>query len=122
MSTTSSSPAARRTIPTPTRRNSFPRTSRATTASASPTSWKATAGNRHAEGAGLIRRGGPKSFGAGGWQGPEGEKALPVTADLKSVKVEGKSGLVLIMHASEMAEGNAWQKKIAKLSIEKLSP
>ena len=66
--------------------------------------------------------GGPQAFGAGGWQDTEVEKALPVTADLKSVKVEGKSGLVLIMHASEMAEGNAWQKKIAKIAIQKLSP
>src|SRR5262249_25861980 len=30
-------------------------------------------------------------------------------------------GLVLIMHASEIAEGNMWQKKVAKLAIEKLS-
>src|SRR5216684_1658647 len=42
--------------------------------------------------------------------------------ELKSMKIEGKSGLVLIMHASEMAEGNAWQRKIAKLALEKLSP
>jgi hypothetical protein len=66
--------------------------------------------------------GGPQSFGAGGWQGTEVEKALPVTSDLKSIKVEGKSGLVLIMHASEMRDGNAWEKKIAKLAIQKLSP
>jgi uncharacterized membrane protein len=78
--------------------------------------------NTHDQGAGLIMIGGPQSFGGGGWQGTEIEKALPVTCDLKSMKIEGKSGLVLIMHASEMAEGNAWQKKIAKLSLEKLSP
>ena len=66
--------------------------------------------------------GGNQSFGAGGWQNTEIEKALPVNCDLKSMKVEGKSGLVLIMHASEMADGNAWQRKIAKLAIEKLSP
>src|SRR5262249_13379109 len=78
--------------------------------------------NTHDLGAGLIMIGGPQSFGAGGWQGTEVEKALPGTGDLKSMKIEGKSGLVLIMHASEMAEGNAWQKKIAKLSIDKLSP
>ena len=77
--------------------------------------------NTHDQGSGLIMVGGPQSFGAGGWQDTEVEKALPVTADLKSMKIEGKSGLVLIMHASEMAEGNMWQKKIAKLSIEKLS-
>ncbi len=78
--------------------------------------------NTHDQGAGLIMIGGPQSFGAGGWQGTELEKALPVTSDLKSIKVEGKSGLVQIMHASEMADGNAWQRKIAKLAIEKLSP
>jgi uncharacterized membrane protein len=78
--------------------------------------------NTHDQGCGLVMIGGPQSFGAGGWQGTEVEKALPVTSDLKSMKVEGKSGLVLMMHASEMAEGNAWQKKIAKLAIEKLSP
>lgn len=78
--------------------------------------------NTHEQGCGLIMIGGNRGFGAGGWQGTEIEKALPVTADLKSIKVEGKSGLVLMMHASEMAEGNAWQRKIAKLSIEKLSP
>jgi uncharacterized membrane protein len=78
--------------------------------------------NTHDQGAGLIMVGGPQGFGAGGWQGTEVEKALPVTADLKSMKIEGKSGLVLIMHASEMAEGNMWQKKIAKIAIEKLSP
>jgi uncharacterized membrane protein len=76
----------------------------------------------HDQGMGLIMVGGNQAFGAGGWQGTELEKALPVTADIKSMKVEGKSGLVMMMHASEMAEGNAWQRKIAKLAVEKLSP
>ena len=66
--------------------------------------------------------GGHQSFGAGGWQNTDIEKALPVNMELKAMKVEGKSGLVMIMHASEMAEGNAWQRKIAQLAIEKLSP
>jgi uncharacterized membrane protein len=78
--------------------------------------------NTHDQGCGLIMIGGPNGFGAGGWQNTELEKALPVTCDLKALKIEGKSGLVLIMHASEMAEGNMWQKKIAKLAIERLSP
>jgi uncharacterized membrane protein len=78
--------------------------------------------NTHDQGCGLIMVGGPQGFGSGGWQGTEVEKALPVTCDLQSTKVEGKNGLVLIMHASEMAEGNFWQKKIARLAIEKLSP
>ena len=76
----------------------------------------------HDQGAGLVMIGGNESFGAGGWQNTEIEKALPVNMELKSMKIEGKSGLVLIMHASEIAEGNAWQRKIAKLALEKLSP
>jgi uncharacterized membrane protein len=83
---------------------------------------KALRSNTYDQGCGLIMIGGPQSFGAGGWQNTEVEKALPVTMDIKSMKVEAKSGLVLMMHASEMAEGNAWQRKIAKLAIERLSP
>jgi uncharacterized membrane protein len=77
--------------------------------------------NTHDQGSGLIMIGGPQGFGAGGWQGTEVEKALPVTCDLKAIKVEGKNGLVLIMHASEIADGNMWQKKIASLAINKLN-
>src|SRR5438093_12608715 len=65
--------------------------------------------------------GGPYGFGAGGWQGTPVEQALPVDCEIKSVQVQGKGGLVLIMHASEMAEGNRWQKDIANLAIKKLS-
>ncbi len=83
---------------------------------------KALRSNTYDQGCGLIMIGGPQGFGAGGWQNTEVEKALPVTMDIKSMKVESKSGLVLMMHASEMAEGNAWQRKIAKLAIERLSP
>ena len=78
--------------------------------------------NVHEQGCGLIMIGGPDSFGAGGWQGTPVEKALPVDCDIKSIKVQGKGGLVLFMHASEMADGNRWQKEIAKLAIRKLSP
>ena len=75
----------------------------------------------HDQGAGFIMIGGNQSFGAGGWQNTEIEKALPVNMELKSMKIEGKSGLVLIMHASEISEGNAWQRKIAKLAFQKLN-
>jgi hypothetical protein len=78
--------------------------------------------NSHDQGCGLIMIGGPDSFGAGGWQSTPIEKALPVDCDIKAFKVQGKGGLVLIMHASEMSDGNRWQKQIAKLAIEKLSP
>jgi uncharacterized membrane protein len=78
--------------------------------------------NTHDQGCGLIMVGGPEGFGAGGWQGTAVEKALPVDCEIKSIKVVGKGGLVMIMHASEMADGNRWQKEIAKLAIRKLGP
>ncbi|HEV3448362.1 MAG TPA: VWA domain-containing protein, partial [Gemmataceae bacterium] len=78
--------------------------------------------NTSDQGCGLIMIGGPDGFGAGGWQGTPIEKALPVDCDIKSFKVQAKGGLVLIMHACEMADGNRWEKEIAKLSIKKLSP
>ena len=45
----------------------------------------------HEQGCGLIMIGGRSSFGGGGWQNTEVEKALPVTCDFKSLKVEGRS-------------------------------
>jgi uncharacterized membrane protein len=74
------------------------------------------------QGCGLIMIGGPDSFGAGGWQNTPVERALPVDTDIKSFKVQGKVGLAMIMHASEAAKGNYWQKQIAKLAIRELSP
>jgi uncharacterized membrane protein len=78
--------------------------------------------NTFDQGCGLVMIGGRESFGAGGYQGTPVEKALPVDCDIKSVKVAGKGGLVLIMHASEADNGNALQKQIAKLAITKLGP
>jgi uncharacterized membrane protein len=78
--------------------------------------------NTYDQGCGLVMIGGPESFGAGGWQDTPVERALPVDCDIKSLKVAGKGGLVLIFHASEIAEGNRWQKIIAKLAVKKLSP
>ncbi|HQR07067.1 MAG TPA: VWA domain-containing protein [Gemmatales bacterium] len=74
------------------------------------------------QGTGLVFIGGPTSFGAGGWQNEPLEEAMPVDSALRSRKIQAKGGLALIMHASEMAEGNFWQKEIAKLAISKLSP
>jgi uncharacterized membrane protein len=78
--------------------------------------------NTHDQGCGLVMIGGPDGFGAGGWQATPIEKALPVDCDIKSFKVQAKGGLVLIMHACEMQDGNRWEKEIAKLAIKKLSP
>ena len=78
--------------------------------------------NTHDQGCGLVMIGGPEGFGAGGWQKTPIEKALPVDSEIRSLEVQGKGGLVMIMHASEMARGNHWQKKIGKLAIERLGP
>lgn len=74
------------------------------------------------QGVGLIFVGGDRGFGAGGWQKTKIEEALPVDCDIQSLKVDSKSGLVLIMHACEIADGNFWQKRIAKLAVERLGP
>jgi uncharacterized membrane protein len=74
------------------------------------------------QGCGLVMIGGPDAFGPGGYQGTPVEAALPVDCEIKALKAAGKGGLVLIMHASEMADGNKWQKEIAKLAIDRLGP
>jgi uncharacterized membrane protein len=78
--------------------------------------------NTHDQGCGLVMIGGPDSFGAGGYHKTPVEEALPVECEIKAIKAAGRGGLVLIMHASEMADGNTWQKVIAKLAIQRLSP
>jgi uncharacterized membrane protein/Mg-chelatase subunit ChlD len=71
-------------------------------------------------GTGLIMLGGPNSFGAGGWNNTPIEEAMPVDFQIKSAKVIPKGALALVMHASEMADGNHWQKVIAKEAIKAL--
>jgi uncharacterized membrane protein len=78
--------------------------------------------NTYDQGCGLVFVGGPDSYGAGGYQKTPIEAALPVDCEIKSIKAAGRGGLVLVMHASEMADGNKWQKEVAKLAIDKLSP
>ncbi len=73
-------------------------------------------------GAGLLMIGGPEAFGAGGWTGSKIEKAMPVDFKIKNTKIQAVGALALIMHASEMADGNHWQKVIAKAAIEQLGP
>ena len=71
---------------------------------------------------GLVAVGGPSSYGPGGYQNTPVEAALPVNCDIRSALGSLKGGLVLIMHGSEMQDGNEWQKRIAKLAIERLGP
>ncbi len=79
------------------------------------------ASNCHDMGAGLVMLGGRDSFGAGGWMNTPVEKALPVDMQIKAIKVQGIGAMALIMHASEIPEGNYWQKVVAKAAISALS-
>ena len=76
--------------------------------------------NTQQMGGGLLMLGGPDSFGAGGWTGTELEKAMPVDFQIQNAKVVPRGALVMLMHASEIAEGNHWQKVIAKEAIKTL--
>ncbi len=71
-------------------------------------------------GAGLVMLGGPDSFGAGGWANTELEKAMPVDFTIKSAKVVPRGALAIVFHASEMAQGNYWQKVIAAEALKAL--
>ena len=73
-------------------------------------------------GCGLIMLGGPNSFGAGGWSNTELEKAMPVDFQIYNAKVVPVGALAMVMHASEMAQGNFWQKKIAEEALRALGP
>jgi uncharacterized membrane protein len=86
-----------------------------------PTQHEVIRSNTYDQGCGLVFVGGPDSYGAGGYQKTPIEAALPVDCEIKAMKAAGRGGLILIMHASEMADGNKWQKEIAKLAIDRLS-
>lgn len=73
-------------------------------------------------GCGLIMLGGPNSFGAGGWVNTELEKAMPVDFQIKNSKIVPVGALVLMMHASEMNQGNYWQKVVGMEAVKALGP
>jgi uncharacterized membrane protein len=73
--------------------------------------------NTQQMGSGLVMLGGPNSFGAGGWTGTELEEAMPVDFQIKNKQVVPIGALAMLMHASEMADGNHWQKKIAEAGL-----
>lgn len=73
-------------------------------------------------GCGLIMLGGDRSLGAGDWQDTVVEEAMPVSFRIKAAKVEPVGALAMIMHASEFAKGNYWQKVIAREAIRSLGP
>jgi uncharacterized membrane protein/Mg-chelatase subunit ChlD len=73
-------------------------------------------------GCGLVMIGGDRSFGAGGWTNTELEKAMPVDFQIKNAKVKAVGALVMLMHASEIADGNHWQKVIGAEALKVLGP
>lgn len=73
-------------------------------------------------GMGLLMLGGPEAFGAGGWTNTKLETAMPVDFAIKNTKIEAVGALAMVMHASEMAEGNYWQKMVGKSALEALGP
>jgi uncharacterized membrane protein/membrane protein implicated in regulation of membrane protease activity len=75
----------------------------------------------HEMGGGLVMIGGDETFGAGGWQGSEVEKVLPVDMDIPAQRQVGKGALVLIMHSCEMPDGNFWGLECAIQAIKALS-
>jgi uncharacterized membrane protein len=73
-------------------------------------------------GTGLLMLGGPEAFGAGGWANTKLEEAMPVDFQIKNAKLNAVGALAMVMHASEMAQGNYWQKSIAKSALNALGP
>ncbi len=73
-------------------------------------------------GSGMIMLGGEHSFGAGGWTNTELEKAMPVDFQIYNAKVQAVGALAMCMHASELPDGNYWQKVIAQEALKALGP
>lgn len=72
-------------------------------------------------GLGLVMIGGARSFGAGEWRGSPVERALPVEMDIKQEEVIPDGALVMIMHSSEFAQGNALAIQVCQKAVDGLS-
>lgn len=75
----------------------------------------------HDMGGGLVMIGGESAFGAGGWEGSEVEKILPVDMAIPAQRQIGKGALCLIMHSCEMPNGNFWGLMCAQQAVKVLS-
>ena len=71
-------------------------------------------------GSGLVMLGGPNSFGAGGWTNTLLEEAMPIDFRIKNAKVAPVGALAMLMHASELPDGNHWQKVVAREALKSL--
>ncbi|MEZ6092786.1 MAG: VWA domain-containing protein [Pirellulaceae bacterium] len=73
-------------------------------------------------GCGIVMIGGDRAFGAGGWANTDLEKAMPVDFQIKNDKISAVGALAMIMHASEMSQGNFWQVKVGQEALNVLGP
>lgn len=73
-------------------------------------------------GCGLVMLGGDQAFGVGGWANTRLEEAMPVSFQIMNDRIEAVGALAIVMHASEMEQGNYWQKAIGTAAIETLGP
>ncbi len=83
---------------------------------------KMVAGYVHDMGGGLVMIGGEETFGAGGWQNSRLEEVLPVLMEIPAERQIPKGALALIMHSTEMPNGNYWGIQCGIKAIETLSP
>ena len=72
-------------------------------------------------GGGLIMLGGDQSYGAGGWIGSPVEKVMPVDFEIKAKRQMPRGALAMVMHASEMPNGNGWGVRIAQAAVDALT-
>lgn len=79
---------------------------------------RALASYVHDLGGGLLVVGGEDAFGAGGWQGSELEKVLPLEMEVPARREIPKGALVLAMHSCEMPDGNYWGEQCGIKAIE----
>jgi uncharacterized membrane protein/Mg-chelatase subunit ChlD len=72
-------------------------------------------------GGGLVMLGGHQGFGAGGWIGSPVEKIMPVDFEVKAKRQVPRGALAMVMHASEMPDGNGWGVRIAQAGVDALT-
>jgi uncharacterized membrane protein/Mg-chelatase subunit ChlD len=72
-------------------------------------------------GGGLVMLGGDQSYGAGGWIGSPVEKVMPLDFEIKAKRQMPRGALAMVMHASEMPNGNGWGIRIAQAAVDALT-
>lgn len=73
-------------------------------------------------GVGLVCIGGDQTYAAGGYRDTPLEATLPLDMELSSKKVLPSGALVLVVHATEFPNGNAWARDIAFAALNSLGP